>query len=133
MPEIKVTIGGRSYDVACQEGQEHFLQSAAQALDTEAQVLGNQLGRMPESRMLLMAGLMLADRTASVEEQLRAAEAQLGTAQEELAALRNAPRPEPERTEVPVIPGRVVESLAEMAARTEALAQEVEEKASGEQ
>ncbi|MGI1661260.1 cell division protein ZapA [Palleronia sp. KMU-117] len=71
MPEVRVTIGGRDFDVACQEGEEHFLRSAAQMLDTEARVLVDQIGRMPESRMLLMAGLMLADKTAGLDEQMR--------------------------------------------------------------
>lgn len=71
MPEVRITIGGRDFDVACQEGEEHFLRSAAQMLDGEARVLVDQIGRMPESRMLLMAGLMLADKTAGLDEQLR--------------------------------------------------------------
>ena len=69
MPEVRISIGGRDFDVACQEGEEHFLQSAAKMLDAEASVLQDQIGRMPEARMLLMAGLMLADKTAGVEDQ----------------------------------------------------------------
>ena len=36
MPEIDITIGGRSFAVACQPGEEHFLRTAAQMLDAEA-------------------------------------------------------------------------------------------------
>ena len=71
MTEVKVAIGGREFGVACQEGEEHYLHSAAAMLDTEASALSAQIGRLPESRMLLMAGLMLADKTAGMEEQLR--------------------------------------------------------------
>ncbi|MFZ1725745.1 MAG: cell division protein ZapA, partial [Albidovulum sp.] len=74
MPEMRIEIGGREFEVACQDGEEHFLRAAAKMLDTEATVLVSQIGRMPEARMLLMAGLMLADRTAGLEDQLRAAE-----------------------------------------------------------
>ena len=70
MPEVKVTIGGRDFEVACQDGEEHFLRTAAKMLDGEATVLVNQIGRLPEARMLLMAGLMLADKTAGLEDQL---------------------------------------------------------------
>ncbi|WP_108483266.1 cell division protein ZapA [Oceaniglobus ichthyenteri] len=136
MPEIKVVIGGRTFDVACQEGEEHYLQSAARMLDTEAAVLVAQIGRLPESRMLLMAGLMLADKTAGMEEQVRASEAtiaqlqaQLTQSQAEAQTLRNAPPPPAEKVEVPVIPAALVESMAEMAARAEAIAQDVEERA----
>ena len=63
MPELTISIGGREFTVACQEGEENFLKMAAQMLDDEAQVVVDQMGRMPEARMLLMSGLMLADAT----------------------------------------------------------------------
>ena len=121
MAEIEITIGGRGFMVACQEGEEHFLRTAAAMLDTEAQPLVTQMGRLPEARMLLMAGLMLADRTAAVEDQLRVLKARV----EELEI---QPAPEPQRVEVPVIPAQVSDNLAEIAARTEALAAKVEER-----
>ncbi|MEP2263505.1 MAG: cell division protein ZapA, partial [Paracoccaceae bacterium] len=68
MPEVTINIGGRPFAVACQEGEEHFLQSAAGFLDNEAKSLMDQIGRLPEARMLLMAGLMLADKHAGSEE-----------------------------------------------------------------
>jgi cell division protein ZapA len=73
MAEVKVKIGGREFEVACRDGEEHFLHSAAAMLDNEADALNDALGRMPETRMLLMAGLMLADKTASLEDQLKSA------------------------------------------------------------
>jgi len=128
MPEIQITIGGRQFDVACQEGEESYLHSAAKMLDDEAQVLSDQVGRMPEARMLLMAGLLLADKTASVEDSMTEVRAELAEREAELAGLRNV-KIEPERIEVPVVPQAVTETLAELAARAEALAAEVEEKA----
>ena len=121
MAELEIIIGGRSFMVACQEGEEHFLQTAAAMLDTEAQPLVTQMGRLPEARMLLMAGLMLADRTASVEDQLRVLKARV-------EELENQPKPEPQKVEVPVIPPQIPETLAEIAARAEALADKVEDK-----
>lgn len=70
MPEVTIVIGGRNFEVACREGEEHFLASAAAMLDEEARTLQDSIGRVPESRMLLMAGLMLADKTAALEEQV---------------------------------------------------------------
>ena len=131
MPEVEINIGGRSFDVACQEGEEHYLYTAAEMLDQEASTLTEQIGRLPESRMLLMAGLMLADKTAGVEDKLREMKAKLSDMESELEKLRGAPAPAPERIEVPVVPESVTESLAELAARAEALAAEIEEKAAG--
>ena len=127
MPEQTIVIGGKEFQVACQEGEEHFLLTAARMLDAEAQVLLGQIGRMPESRMLLMAALMLADRTAGLEDQLRDTRARLAEREAELAELSTRPAPQPDRVEVPVVPARLRESLAEMAARAEALADQIEE------
>ena len=129
MPEVEIEIGGRVFEVACQDGEQHFLQTAARMLDDEAKVLINQTGRIPESRMLLMSGLMLADKTAGVEDKLRELESKLAEQEKELDSLRNAPAPEPQKIEVPTIPAEVSDTLAELAARAEALAAEVEEKA----
>lgn len=126
MAEQTITIGGKEFQVACQEGEEHFLQAAAKMLDDEARVLLSQIGRLPEARMLLMAGLMLADRTAGVEDKLREAEAKLSAREAELQQLRGQPAPAPQRIEVPVVPPAVSEALAEIAARAEALADQVE-------
>jgi len=131
MPETEIKIGGRSFIVSCQEGEEHFLQSAAKLLDAEATVLTAQIGRMPDPRMLLMAGLMLADKTAGLEEKLQEVEGKLGAQEALLKEMRNKPAPDPERIEVAVIPPVVTDTLAELAARTEALADKVEEKVAG--
>ncbi len=127
--EVEIHIGGRVFEVACQQGEEQYLQAAARLLDNEAQVLVSQIGRMPEGRMLLMSGLMLADKTAGLEERLREAEDRIGALQSELRDLKDAPPPRPEKVEVPVIPEDVTEALAELAARAEALAETAEEKA----
>jgi cell division protein ZapA len=125
MPEVEITVGGRTFPVSCQPGEEPFLISAAQMLDSEASALTGQIGRMPESRMLLMAGLMLADKTAGLEDRLREAEAAL-------VQMPAAPRVVTERVEVevqvpvPVVPEALTVRLAELAAEAEALAEEVE-------
>lgn len=129
MPEVKISVGGREFEVACQPGEEHFLRTAAALLDDEAQVLSNQIGRLPESRMLLMAGLMLADKTAGLDEQLRKLEDKLAAQAALIEEMRNAPAPVPERIEIPVIPDIITDTFAEIAARTEALAAAIEDRA----
>lgn len=78
--------------------------------------------------MLLMAGLLLADKTASVEDRITELRSELSERDAELDNLRGA-APVPERIEVPVVPPQVSETLAELAAQAEALAAAVEEKA----
>lgn len=131
MPEVEIVIGARTFEVSCNEGEEHYLQSAAKMLDEEAEVLIAQTGRIPEPRMLLMAGLMLADKTAGLQDKVREMEDRMAEKEAELSRLRDAPAPEPQRIEVPVVPPAVTETLAEIAARAEALADSVDAKASG--
>ncbi len=138
MPQVEISIGGRSFEVACQEGEEHFLHAAAKMLDDEAQHISEQVGRMPEARMLLMAGLMLADKTAGLEEKLKAGEtrqAQLQARIDELetaatsgGAMTAAPAAAP--VEVPVMPAGLSDAMEAIAARAEAIAGEVERRAS---
>jgi len=126
MPQVEISIGGRSFEVACQDGEEHFLHSAAGMLDAEAQQLAAQIGRLPEARMLLMAGLMLADKTAELEDKVRSMQSETAEMRAAIETLKSQPTPAPQRIEVPVIPAEVTEALAEIAARAEALAQKVE-------
>lgn len=126
MAEIDINIGGRVFSVSCQEGEEHFLQSAAALLDAEASVLTSQIGRIPESRMLLMSGLMLADRTAGLEEQLQDAERKLGERDALIEELNNRPAPVAEIVET--VPAALSSALADLAGRAEAIADQIDEK-----
>ena len=81
MPELILEIGGRVFEVACEPGEEFSLERAGRLLDTEAVRIGDA-GRQTEKRMLLLAGLMLADTMTGVQEQLRAAEERVRHAEE---------------------------------------------------
>ena len=115
MPELDITIGGRTFLVACQPGEEHFLRSAAAMLDSEAQVLVGQMGRMTDARLLLMAGLMLADKTAALEDELREQKAKVA------ASAGAAPSPA-----APL----GLTTLTDLTARAEAMADLLERRAS---
>ncbi|WP_413719914.1 cell division protein ZapA [Silicimonas sp. MF1-12-2] len=129
MPEVTIEIGGRPFNVACQAGEEHFLHAAAGLLDNEAKTLMDQIGRLPEARMLLMAGLMLADKAAGTQDQIKAMENKIAQQEAWIEELQSRPAPQPEMVEVAVIPTEVRETLAELAARAEALAEAAEDKA----
>lgn len=116
MPTVEFRIGHKDYSLACQDGEEKLLRRAAGMLDAEARQILEQVGRMPEPRLLLLAGLMLADRTSATEDRAASAE-------RELARLKS----NPPRVEVPVIPAEIGEVMAELAARAEALADKAED------
>jgi cell division protein ZapA len=82
MPELTLEIGGRLYEVACEPGQEASLERAARLLDAEASKLPEGQERAIEKKMLLLAGLMLADTMTSVEDRLGATQDRLRAAEE---------------------------------------------------
>ena len=65
MPQVSISIGGREYQVACGSGEEAHLRAAASLLDAEASHVVSSGQVLPESRILLMAGLMIADQLAA--------------------------------------------------------------------
>ena len=79
--------------------------------------------------MLLMAGLMLADKTAGAHDQVEDAGTQARGARDRARGPARPPAPRGRTVEVPVIPQEVLDTLAELAARAEAVAAAVEEKA----
>ena len=128
MPEITVKIGDRSFKVACPVGEENQLEAASAKLNVEAKVLIDHSGRLPESQMLLMSGLMLADRALALEEKVQAAEVEMNGFRQSIK--NKAPEIKTVIKEVKVIsvPEELLESLAELSARAEAAADDLEEK-----
>ena len=127
MPQVEVMVGGRAFEVACEAGEEPYLRSAAALLDAEAVALSAQIGRMPEVKMLLMAGLMLRDKAAGLEERLRIAESRLAELARMVEELENAPprvvRETVEvRVEVPVEVEREIEKIVEVPVAAEGAA-----------
>ena len=55
MPDLKVIIGGRNFNIACNNGEESAAQESANLLNEEAELLNGQLGRLPEDKMLLLS------------------------------------------------------------------------------
>lgn len=119
MPELSVRIGGREYEVACRPGEERHLEMAVAMLDAEATALADRIGELPEARMLLMAGLILADRAVGMEKQLRDRKSSLAGQSEGANATSGAELGEADGRETS-------DRLAELAAQAEALAERIE-------
>ncbi len=67
MTELEISIGGRIFSVACDNEEQEKVIEAAAIVNHEADSIQSQLGRLPESKMLLLSALMIADRLADVE------------------------------------------------------------------
>ena len=61
MSEVTVTINGRDYQVACDEGQEEQLLKLARYVDLKMADLKGSLGQIGDARLLVMSSLLIAD------------------------------------------------------------------------
>jgi len=113
MPDVSFDIGGRTYTVACGDGEEKHLKGAAARLATEADHVVKSGQNLPESRVLLMAGLMLADQISEGGE-TPAAPADDGRIAELEAALAEA------HTKTAELKGSLEAAQAELSAVPEA-------------
>lgn len=74
MAEVSLAINGRTYEIACDDGQEERLQVLAGYLDMRVAELTEQMGQVGELRLLVMAALLVADELQDALSQLDALE-----------------------------------------------------------
>lgn len=61
MAMVDLMIAGRSYQVACKNGEEETLRAAGRLVDAKSREAVAGLGTLSEARQFLFAALMLAD------------------------------------------------------------------------
>lgn len=82
MSHVNVTINGRQYRMACEEGQENRLLRLAESLEARISGLRGKFGEIGDQRLTVMAALMVADELMDASQRVRGLE-------EEIAALRD--------------------------------------------
>ena len=70
MAQVSLKIGGRTYDVACRDGEEARLIKLAEIVDEKAEKVRNAIGAAGEPRQLLLAAILLADELAEARVEL---------------------------------------------------------------
>ncbi|MES1155584.1 MAG: cell division protein ZapA [Pseudorhodoplanes sp.] len=83
MSQVDVTINGRQYRMACEDGQESHLMRLAKDLDARMEQLRASFGEIGDTRLTVMAALTIADELSEAGLKLRRLE-------EELTALQDA-------------------------------------------
>ena len=83
MAIVNATINGRQFRLACEDGQEEHLQKLAQDLDQRITELRGKFGEIGDTRLTVMAALMVADELSEAARKIRLLE-------EEVAALQDA-------------------------------------------
>ena len=70
MAQVSVSINGRGYLVACDDGQEDHLQALGSYLDEKVKELADQTGAGGDTRLLVMAALVIADELYETQREL---------------------------------------------------------------
>ena len=77
MAQVNIRINGRTYEVNCENGQEQHVQRLANSLSNAVNDLVKQVGQVGDARLLVMAGLVMADEMAEQKAELAAAKARI--------------------------------------------------------
>ena len=82
MATITVSINGRNYRMACDDGQEEHLTRLAQSFNQRIGELRSEFGEIGDMRLTVMAALTLADELSEQREHLRRIEDELASLQD---------------------------------------------------
>jgi cell division protein ZapA len=77
MNHINVTINGRQYRMACEEGQEIRLLKLAESMEQRIETLRGKFGEIGDARLTVMAALTVCDELLDANARLRAMEEEL--------------------------------------------------------
>ncbi len=114
MAQVNVTINGRAYRMACDDGEEERLMGLGRRLDETIDQLRSSFGEIGDQRLTVMAGVMMTDMLSEAEKRIKALEGELaGLRESREAVLDRSAQSESE----------LASRVDEAAARIEALAQ----------
>ena len=77
MAQVTVTIDGKAYRMACEEGQEEHLTDLATRFDRYVMHLKSQFGEIGDLRITVMAGIMIMDEVSELTRRVSGLEAEL--------------------------------------------------------
>jgi cell division protein ZapA len=107
MAQVSVQIDGKTYRMACEDGQEPHIERLAADLDRRIVGLRQSVGEIGDMRLTIMGALMLADEAQDMQARLVAAEARVADMNRQVADLEKARAREANET------GKAIIALAE--------------------
>jgi len=113
MPQVTVSIGGRAYRLACNEGEEPHLEALARDVDAKFDAMHKAFGEIGDQRIIVMTALTFADELAEAREKIAALEAE---------AERNLDREKTARHDAEIQAVSAAQAFGELSQRVEKLA-----------
>ncbi|MBV6659220.1 MAG: cell division protein ZapA [Devosiaceae bacterium] len=112
MGQVVVSIAGKSFRLACEDGDEDRLAALAQTFDATVRELRDSFGEIGDTRLAVMAGLVMTDRVGDAQEQIEHLTAEVQQLRQALAAAQ---------IDQPISTDALRARLEDMASRIEAL------------
>jgi cell division protein ZapA len=122
MSQVNVTINGRQFRMACEDGQEDHLMELARDLDTRINGLRTKFGEIGDTRLTVMAAITVADELAEAGLRMKRLE-------QELAGLQDAGAAASDHAKT--AQATVAAALTEAAERIEAIAKKLNQTVGG--
>ena len=116
MAQVIVHVNGHPYTMQCADGEEEHLHELAELLDSEVASIRRSVGSVGDIRLLVMAGLMVADRLSEAIKRIEDIEDELKTIQNGRALLVQ---------QVRELEARLADRLENASRRIEVLAREI--------
>jgi len=123
MAHVVVTIAGRTYRMACEDGEEGHLDELAKLVEDKILSLREGFGDIGEQRITVMAALTLADEASIATRKLEAAQAELAALREKLAGSKEAEA---------ALEEKIAAALEDAMTRVERLSRELQSSGGGE-
>jgi cell division protein ZapA len=79
MAQVTVTIDGKTYRMACEEGQEDHLIELASRFDRYVGHLRESFGEIGDQRLTVMAGVMVMDELVELQKRMKGMESEIAT------------------------------------------------------
>ncbi len=127
MANISVSVNGKSYTMACGDGEEEHLRALAKHVDRHVQELAEAIGSVSESQLFLMASLTVADELSDAVERLRRLEDEVAELRETLGSAQTQ-----SAEHLRLAEANVAKALEQAAERLEAISKRVTELNDGE-
>jgi cell division protein ZapA len=79
MPQVTVSIDGKAYRMACDDGQEEHLIELANRFDRYVTHLKGSFGEIGDQRLTVMAGIMVMDEFVELQKRVKGMETEIAT------------------------------------------------------
>ena len=76
MAQVDITVNNQNFLIACEDGQEDRLMDLSKIVDDKVGELAAQVGQVGQTRLLVMAALVIADELVDLRETVKLTPAQ---------------------------------------------------------